>query len=272
MDTIAERGAGVDPAAALARIPGWEDGRCEPLHGGETNNAWLVTGPQGRAVLKLDPATRETPFAGRIAESRVQQTAAAAGLAPAVLHADETVLLTVYVDGRAWTRDSFSDPAALEQLAVQLRALHRLPLTGRTFDAWAAARSYADRLVDADRETVADHLRVIRAMPKPQNLCCCHNDLVAANIVSTPGIVFIDWEYACDNDPFFDLATIVAHHRLSTPQSHALLDAYFDGDGERWRPQLAASERLYNALLWLWRAALEKGSDPFSDKKGSDPF
>jgi len=249
VDTIAERGAGVDPAAALARIPGWEDGRCEPLHGGETNRAWLVTGPQGRAVLKLDPALRETPFAGRIAEARVQQAAAAAGLAPAVLHADDTALLTVYVEGQAWTHTSFSDSGALERLASQLRALHKLPLTGRTFDALAAAEVYANDLEDSDPEMIEHCLRVITSMPRPQNLCCCHNDLVAANILSTPAIVFIDWEYACD---------IVAHHGLSTPQANALLDAYFDGDGERWQPQLSASERLYDALRWLWQQALDQ--------------
>ena len=86
----------------------------------------------------------------------------------------------------------------------------------------------------------------------PRNLCCCHNDLVAANIIATPAIRFLDWEYACDNDPFFDIATVVAHHRMPDERAHFLLDAYFDGDGTRWRDYLTTQVRFYNALLWLW--------------------
>ena len=65
----------------------------------------------------------------------------------------------------------------------------------------------------------------------------------------------MDWEYASDNDPFFDLATIVAHHGLSTRQAGLLLDSYFDGDGDKWREQLTSYEHFYNAIVWLWQAA-----------------
>ena len=54
--------------------------------------------------------------------------------------------------------------------------------------------------------------------------------LVAGNIIATPAIRFLDWEYACDNDQFFDLATVVAHHDLSDDRADFLLNAYFDGN------------------------------------------
>ena len=92
------------------------------------------------------------------------------------------------------------------------------------------------------------------------NLCCCHNDLVAENIISTPDILLLDWEYACDNDPLFDIAVVVAHHGLSAGQADVLLDAYFDGDGDSWRHQLAIQQRLYNALNCLWAAAAAAAS------------
>ena len=91
--------------------------------------------------------------------------------------------------------------------------------------------------------------------PQPFNLCLCHNDLVVSNIINTPDTRFLDWEYACDNDPFFDLATVVAHHQLDDAQRDRLLDAYFDGDGARWRGQLARQAEVYDALLYLWQAA-----------------
>ena len=96
---------------------------------------------------------------------------------------------------------------------------------------------------------------VIESMRHPGNLCFCHNDLVAENIIAAPDVMFLDWEYACDNDPLFDLATVVAHHELSNRQADLLLDAYFEGDGARWRRHLADQERLYDSLRWLWLAA-----------------
>jgi len=242
-------------AAVLATIPGWAGASVRELPGGITNNAWLVDSGNARAVLKIDSAVRSAPFNTRRDEARVQTTAAAAGLANRVLHVGDTVYLTEYVPGTVWSHGDFDDDDKLWQLAAALRRLHSLPLTGRGFDASAAAHRYAGRLRDADPAVAARQVALIDAMSRPAEPCCCHNDLVAANILSIPGIRFLDWEYACDNDPLFDIATIVAHHRLSDRHADVLLDAYFDGDGARWRPQLALQQRLYDALLWLWSAA-----------------
>ena len=98
-------------------------------------------------------------------------------------------------------------------------------------------------------------MRRVEQGPQPFNLCLCHNDLVVGNIINTPETRFLDWEYACDNDPFFDLATVVAHHHLTEAQRDTLLDAYFDGNGSRWREQLERQAEVYEALLYLWRAS-----------------
>ena len=137
-------------------------------------------------------------------------------------------------------------------LAEALRRLHALPLTGRTFDAIGAARDYVRRIEGGDEDRIRDFLQKIENGPRPPNLCCCHNDLVVGNIINTPETRFLDWEYACDNDPLFDLATIVAHHEMSDGQANYLLDAYFGGNGVRWRMQLDQQIGLYRALLWLW--------------------
>jgi len=220
-----------------------------------TNQPWLVEANGQRAVLKIDRVRREAPFNSRRSEAQVQNAAVAADLAARVLYATDTVLMTEYVEGVVWSLNCLEDDANLESLALALKKLHSLPLTGRTFDAMGAARMYAKLINPAAAAKVSEYLNKIEAGPRPQNLCCCHNDLVVANIINTPSVRFLDWEYACDNDPFFDLATIVAHHKLTPEQSNYLLDAYFDGDGERWRDQLARQTDVYDALYWLWEAA-----------------
>jgi len=240
------------PESVLAGVEGWEGADISELVGGLTNRTWLVERDGRKAVLKIDAAPRGEPYSSRQAEASIQSIAAGHGLANAVLYADEVTLLTEYVDGAVWSLDCLKDDDNIEQLALALRELHSLPLTGRTFDAMGAARGYARRIVAPDADTVKRCLKKIEAGPLPPNLCCCHNDLVVGNIINMPETRFLDWEYACDNDPFFDLATISAHHELTENQCGVLLDAYFDGDGERWYPQLMRQSSVYEALLYLW--------------------
>lgn len=247
----------MSPDAVLARIPGWRGASYSELPGGLTNRTLRVEQDGRRAVLKIDPSPRQAPFNSRQDEARIQERAAAAGRANRVLYVDDTVLLCEWGDGEVWTAAHFNVDDNLRRVAQALREVHALPLTGTTFDAVAAARLYARKLGTRLSGAAERHLAVVEAAPGPMNLCCCHNDLVAENIISAPNVRFLDWEYACDNDPLFDLAVLVAHHQLSGRQADILLDAYFDGNGESWRKQLGVQVRLYDALNRLWKAACD---------------
>jgi len=244
-----------DPSTILADIPGWQGSSYRELPGGLTNRTLLVERAGRRAVLKIDPAPRMPPYNPRREEALIQDRAAALGRANGVLYVHETVLLAEWSEGEVWTRAHFDEDDNLRQLAQALCEVHGLPLTGKIFDLKAAARQYAGQLDAATLVAAESRLALIDSMPEPMNLCCCHNDLVAENIISTPQVRFLDWEYACDNEPLFDLAILVAHHGLSDRHADLLLDAYFDGEGRRWREQLAMQMRLYDALNWLWSAA-----------------
>jgi thiamine kinase-like enzyme len=245
----------ITPESVLSEIPGWEGARWRELDGCITNRPYLVEAGDRRAVLKIDNQPRDAEFNSRLAEAQIQQTARDAGLAGDVLFVSENVLMTEYVEGVVWSLDCLEHEENLDSLAAALRKLHALPLTGRTFDMKSAARAYAKVISTSKADKVNECLRKIDAGPRPHNLCCCHNDLVVENIINTPATWFLDWEYACDNDPFFDLATIAAHPKMSAEQSDYLLNAYFEGDGARWREQLQRQADTYDALLWLWEAA-----------------
>ncbi|MEL7186870.1 MAG: choline kinase family protein [Pseudomonadota bacterium] len=245
----------IDREGRLHGIEEWDGALCEELAGGLTNRTWKVTLDDRTAVLKLDDSPRSEPFNSRVAEAEIQRIAAQNHLAPNVLYADEASYLTEFVDGSSWQRSCLDKPGNLELLAAALKRLHALPLTGRTFDSTVAARRYVAESGSADRALVDRSAKILQNRRLPQNLCCCHNDLVAENMITTPDLIFIDWEYACDNDPFFDLATVVEHHQLAEEQVERLLNAYFNGDGMRWREQLRAQQQLYLALLWLWMAS-----------------
>ena len=55
----------------------------------------------------------------------------------------------------------------------------------------------------------------------------CHNDVNPNNLLATTNdFYFIDWEAGGVNDPFLDLATVVATLRLKAPAAHSLLVHY----------------------------------------------
>lgn len=246
---------GLTPRQVLSSIPGWKDAAVTELSGGLSNHTWRVDANGRSAVLKIDERPRAEPFNTRREEAQVQSRAFEAGLATRVLYVDDTVYMTEYVAGTVWSPDCLDDDSYLVKLAAALRKLHSLPLTGHVFDAVGAARDYARRIVNRDERKVRDCLQAIEMAPQPPNLCFCHNDLVAENIIDTPETRFLDWEYARDNDPCFDLATVIAHHGLSHRRREFLLNAYFDGNGSRWREQLDRQVKVYDSLLYLWEQA-----------------
>ena len=243
------------PESVLADLPEWANASFSPLKGGLTNRTWLVDTGERKAVLKIDASPRSEPYNARRTEAQIQTRAAEKGLANRVLLATDTMYMTEYAEGVVWSLDCLEEDANIEQLAEALRRLHALPLPGRTFDAIGAAINYARLITDRDEGRIATCLQKIENGPRPPNLCCCHNDLVVGNILNTPETRFLDWEYACDNDPFFDLATIAAHHDLDEHQTETLLHAYFDGNGDQWREQLDRQGDVYSALLYLWESA-----------------
>jgi len=237
----------------IDRLPGWQDASWTELDGGLTNRTWLLEKEGVKTVLKIDPAARSAPYSDRRGEALVQTAAAEAGLANRVLYADDRVLLSEYAEGEVWTPRSFADADNLARLADALHKLHALAPTERSFDAAGAADVYVQS-IERDPDIVAICRDIIAAVRTPQRVCLCHNDLVAENIVATPDIRFLDWEYACDNDPLFDLATIVEHHELSEGQAQHLLE-YYSGSGTSSQQRLNEQRQLYRALLWLWLAS-----------------
>ena len=202
-------------AALLKSIPGWERASIEELDGGLTNRSYLLEHQGRRAVLKVDEYPRGEPFNSRVEEATVQSAAAARGIAAPVLFASDTLFLTEYVEGEVWSRTDLESAVRLDALAEALRELHALPLTGRRFDALAAAERYRSQ-IEASYADEADRcLSVVENAQMGENLRCCHNDLVAENIVTAPRVTLLDFEYACDNNPLFDLAIVVEHHALS---------------------------------------------------------
>lgn len=168
-------------------------------------------------------------------------------IAPKVLFAEKPIAVMEFVQ---------SSQPNIGGLAKALSRLHCINISeSKPFD---LKGFYSDYLTTADETVRAWNTQLVRLIDEfiddPTPCCFCHNDLVVENCMgSNQHAVFIDWEYAQTNNPWFDLAAIVLYRNLDTEQAHSFLSAYQDDWSHTMTERIFISSQL--ALLWgdlLW--------------------
>jgi len=251
----------LSPQEALDRVPELDGGAwgIERLDGGLTNRTFVASREGRRLVVRLDDVHTGSFSIDRHVEFVAHRQAAKAGFASEIVFTDAGagILITEFVEGRVWKPGELQQTENLETLAVLIRGVHMLPTLGVFFDPSLAAQAYIEEI--GDRPALLSFGRrcqdLIDASPALQAPVFSHNDLVAENIVVGNGIMLLDWEYANDNDPMFDFASLSCYHNLQDWQVDVLLSAYAGGASAEYRERLVCQQRLYDALQWLWFAA-----------------
>ena len=200
--------------------------------------------------------------------------AAAAGVAPRVIHADEArrAVLSVFVAGKPFAA-TYGDPrtrdAAVGDLGRTLRRVHDLSVP-------AAAESRARREVLAATWAglsatagipafVGDAVRRVLDETPPRSgrdAVLSHNDVNPGNLVyDEERILLVDWDAAGRNDPYYDLAAIALFYRMDNETCRQLLAAH---DGEpvaEIPPVFAYLRRLIAVLCAVMGMQLSNGGD-----------
>jgi aminoglycoside phosphotransferase (APT) family kinase protein len=224
----------------LRFVPGCEDGdppySQELIGGGRVNRCYLVRTRRGRFVVRLNDNSASDPGLDRDRELALHSAAAAAGIAPPVIHAaaDRSSLITEYLDGRIWTPHYFSRMRDLRAIGQRLRTLHALaPPSIPRYDPMVTARRYAEGIVrhdgDADGRIASLLAGGTAALTRSgwgsRAAAIVHGDLHHGNVLTADRIYFIDWEYAQVADPMHDLACIVAYYPRAAAHGSLLLEA-----------------------------------------------
>jgi len=224
---------------ALASVPGWDAAstQIDELEGGLTNRTYHVRLDEKECVLRIDADHTSTVLADRSCEIEILKKAGEAGVAPRVVYSDidRGVLLTEFLPEPVWQEAALADV---------LRRVHALPLCELQVDLNLSARRYEEGL--QARHGLHDFatrcVDIISSIPGRDTFVCCPARM-------------IDWEYAGDNDPLFDLASVVGYHNFSKQRAQHLLSAYAGGTDSELEEYLAEQLRLYDAIQWLWLAA-----------------
>jgi thiamine kinase-like enzyme len=228
----------------LAGRLGAVGGEPVPLDGGITNRNYRVRFGERDCVLRLPGRDTELLGIDRSAERVATERAAALGIAPPLIAADEECMVTEWLPGGPIDGDRLrAEPSSA---ARALRAFHdsglELPVRFWIPDLLEDYERIIDarggELPDAYRRTQALVARVAEVLPLTDP-APCHNDLLPGNILAAdadPGhALLVDWEYAGMGHPYFDLANLAVNNALDEAAQDRLLTAYFDQPPEPGR-------------------------------------
>jgi thiamine kinase-like enzyme len=220
-------------------------GSPEPLEGGITNRNFKVSFGGRDCVLRLPGKDTGLLGISRDAERIANETAAALGIAPALLAAEPDCMVTEFI------ACTVIDPAALRAdpapAARALRAFHDSGVALPTrFWVPELLAEYAAVVRDLDpgyelpdayaRARELAH-RIAGALPLSDPVPT-HADLLTANILIGDGgrLVLVDWEYAGIGHRYFDLGNLAVNNEFDDAAEDRLLAAYFGeppSDGRR---------------------------------------
>ena len=246
--------------------------------GGLTNRNYRIDSPLGRHVLRI-PGAGTSEYISRKNEAHAARSAAKVGVNADVVHFDEAtgVMLCRFIDGGVTLNaERFKDLGSVKRSAVALRRVHDHAASFlNRFELFQMVDEYLGILAkknaplpdgyhDVKREAEAVRA-ALNARPLP--IKPCHCDPLAENFLDTGSQVYvIDWEYAGNNDPMWDLGDVSVEAAFGPEQDEALLEAYFGG-----KPPAADRGRmvLYKAmcdLLWtLWGIIQHVNKNPADD-------
>jgi thiamine kinase-like enzyme len=243
--------------------------------GGLTNLNYLV---DGRFVLRL-PGEGTSEYVDRSAEAVAARVASEVGVNAELCFFDNTtgVMMTRFVDGAVtMSPERFADAGAVARAARVMRKLHT---SGRSFstdfalfpmiDEYKSLLAAKGAVLPTGYDDVQALTAAVRAAleANPVPLVPSHCDPLCENFLDTGNRMYlIDYEYAGNNDPMWDLGDLSVEGHFTAPQDAVLLRAYFDGDPPPDQVGRMVAYKALCDLLWtLWGVIQHVNGNPAED-------
>jgi thiamine kinase-like enzyme len=240
------------------------------LTGGLTNVNVKVTHAGASMVARISTSDSALLAIDRAAENTNSRAAAASGAAPAVLdHNPEAgVLVVQWLEGRTFSAADLRGGQHLARVAAVCRQLHAGPRFCTDFDMFAVQRGYLDVVAEhgfrlppryLDFMPAFERMRAVLA-ERAEPTVPCNNDLLAENVIDDgERLWLIDYEYAGNNDPCFELGNLWSESGLSVDQLEELVTHYY---GKPLPHKVARARLLGLAAKYGWTlwAAIQDGA------------
>jgi thiamine kinase-like enzyme len=247
--------------------------------GGLTNRNYRIATPDGKAFVLRIPGAGTSDYIDRKAEQQNAAAADRAGVNAPLLFFDaaDGLQVTGFIEGAVTMNgERFKDLGAVARAARAFRKMHESGevLAGR-FELFQMMDNYLNLLRSKDArvpdgyEAVQKEAEAVRSAltRHPLPLKPCHCDPLAENFLDTGRrMVIVDWEYAGNNDPMWDLGDLSVEAGFGPEQDAAELEAYFDGPAPANDVGRMVMYKAMCDLLWtLWGCIQLMNQNPVDD-------
>jgi thiamine kinase-like enzyme len=251
------------------------------ISGGITNRNYKLETQNGAFMLRIAGERTELLGIDRANEFSISHIAHAVGVGtePKAFLENHAAILSRFIPD-ALTLDPETATARLERIVPRLRAFHDAPSSPAKFSPFETVRNYQTLALEHgvrfpnDLPNILEQMtRIETALQPHARECPCHNDLLPANFLDDgKKIWIIDWEYAGNGNPFFDLGNLAVNLELNDVNSERLLELYFGHSNLKLEAQLNLMKLVSDLREAFWGflqsgiSALEFGFVEYGNK------
>lgn len=275
--------------ATLARVPQLSRIRPDEIRiekvGGLTNRNYKVAAGADAYVLRV-PGEGTEQYVDRSADEQAGRITSELGInAELVFYEKGTgVQLTRFVpNAMMMTPERFKDPLICGRAGYVFRTLHRSGAKfHKEFNDFEKAQEYLDvlknlggKFPDGYDALQKEALVVREALAKGYlPLVPSHNDPVPENFLNTATQLYLlDWEFAGNNDPMWDLGDLSVEAYFDERQDRAMLTAYNGGEfSDRLYSRMILQKAMVFLLWTLWGALQVANKNPLKPSDIHYPF
>ncbi len=226
--------SGLFDAAAFTQM------QIKPLATG-TSEVFLITAPGHPAYVVKIPLPALQQLINRDNEYQANQTAAKLGISLPYCYFNFTsgISVTEYQSECQILNKSLMQQGNIWKKVIELlKTVHCLPnLFIQDFDIFSVIKNYRNKVnknnlpselsdlysFNSAIDKIEQQFKDLAIPPQP-----CHGDPTLENfLLVADRLYLIDWEYAGNNDPCWDLATVAMEAEFNAEQEKALLSYYF---------------------------------------------
>lgn len=208
----------------------------KPIQAGLTNTSFAFTLRGGRYVYR-NPGKNTIGYIDRKREKFALETAKKLGLDNTYLYEDENEGWKISYFVNITEPFDFTNKSHMEKLCSHLKALHNAGVKyGSEFDYFEEADKLIERLKILDYNAadkiipLRDRITTLNESNKKDNwpTVLCHNDIYEPNLlISADNLYVIDWEYAGDSDPGYDISKLFTSNNAPVEEIDKYLAFYF---------------------------------------------
>lgn len=267
----------------LPRVPELAGYRPEQLAierlAGLTNRNYKITPPDGAAVVLRIPGEGTSAYIDRKAEAVSAKIAAEAGVSAPLVHFDagDGLQVTRFIEGAVtMNAERFRDLGSVARAARAFRQIHECGKRFATrFELFQMIDNYLGLLngkgarIPDGYAAVQREAEAVRAALGRHELPLrpCHCDPLCENFLDTGARMWIlDWEYAGNNDPMWDLGDLSVEAGFGPEQDAVQMEAYFGGRAPAFDTGRMVMYKAMCDLLWtLWGCIQVMNENPVDD-------